>query len=257
MNIDWNKWIIEHLPFSLRRVRVFTLVTVLISPTRRLYQEFVTWSVKTRIKSAGSPQVCMLKRTVKDELGLDVLIEVGNGKPIDFIIRTSFDNVDIERQLFALLDRYKLAGKSYGYENAEIILTGIWSSFVCERAEAWTEWTAHICEKAGNVAEWTGFICEKAGKRENLITVEIIGVGQQLIVTASLPAWNVPVKYSVYKDSQLGGVIDRGTIYYQSTIENERKVFDLDIGTGYIDEERSISLGIDEDELYIYQLKVK
>lgn len=54
---------------------------------------------KMRTKVAGTPQVCMLQKIIRDELGLDVRIEEGNGKPIDFIIKTTFVDVDKERRL--------------------------------------------------------------------------------------------------------------------------------------------------------------
>ena len=111
----------------------YALCVVLVSPVVKLHGEFVTWRTKMRVKTGGTPQVCMLRQIIKDELGIDVLIEEGNGKPIDFIVKTSFVNVDIERQLFALLDRYKLAGKSYGYENAEILYDNRWTAYLCEK----------------------------------------------------------------------------------------------------------------------------
>lgn len=146
--MDWNKWIIERLPRRLRVVGMFVLCVVLTSYIKQLHDEFIEWRRKLRIRMAGTPQVCQLKKIVHDELGLDIQIEEGNGKPIDFIIKTSFVDIDKERRLFALLDRYKLAGKSYGYENAEITLTATWSRFVCERIEV------------KPILTWGGFVCE-------------------------------------------------------------------------------------------------
>lgn len=99
-----------------------------------------------RIKVGGSPQVCMLKKTVYDELGIMVEIAEGDGKPVDFVIRTAFTDTDKERQLFALLDRYKLAGKSYAYENKEITFECVWSGYVCEDNPLDWEWTNYVCE---------------------------------------------------------------------------------------------------------------
>ena len=50
--------------------------------------------------------------------------------------KTSFVNIDMERRLFALLDRYKLAGKSYGYENAEILYDCRWTAYLCEKIKS-------------------------------------------------------------------------------------------------------------------------
>lgn len=86
-----------------------------------------------RVKASGTPQVCILKKLVFDELGIAIDIEEGDGKPVDFIIKTSFADTDKERQLFALLDKYKLAGKSYAYQNNSIVFECAWNRFVCEK----------------------------------------------------------------------------------------------------------------------------
>lgn len=147
--MDWNRWIIERLPRKLRMVGLFALCVVLTSYVRRLHEDYVEWRRKMRIRMAGTPQVCHLRKIVRDELGVDIEIEEGNGKPTDFIIKTAFAGIDKERRLFALLDRYKLAGKSYGYENVKIVLAAIWESYVCERAllEYSLSWTNYTCEK--------------------------------------------------------------------------------------------------------------
>lgn len=146
--MDWGKWVIERLPRKLRMIGMFALCMVLIAHIGQLYDAFMEWRRRLRIRMAGTPQVCQLKKIVHDELGVDIQIEEGNGKPIDFIIKTSFVDIDKERRLFALLDRYKLAGKSYGYENTEIALTSTWNQFVCERVEV------------KPILIWGGFVCE-------------------------------------------------------------------------------------------------
>lgn len=164
--MDWNKWIIERLPRRLRVVGMFALCVVLTSYIKQLHDEFVEWRRRLRIRMAGTPQVCQLKKIVHDEIGLDIQIEEGNGKPIDFIIKTSFVDIDKERRLFALLDRYKLAGKSYGYENAEIALTAIWSRFVCEKMDLHVYWSRFACEQFNVSLQWTGWTCEKVFKKD-------------------------------------------------------------------------------------------
>lgn len=164
--MDWNKWIIERLPRKLRVVGVFALCVAIVSHIKQLYEDFMEWRRKLRIRMAGTPQVCQLKKIVHDELDVDIVIEEGNGKPIDFIIKTSFVDIDKERRLFALLDRYKLAGKSYGYENAEIMLTSTWSRFVCEKMDLRVYWSRFVCEQFNVSVQWTGWICEKEFKKD-------------------------------------------------------------------------------------------
>lgn len=131
--IKWKKWILELLPTGKRTLMMYALCVVLTFPIVKLYGEFTTWRTRMRIKSGATPQTCMLRKIIKDELGVDVLIEESDGKPTDFVIKTSFVNVDVERRLFALLDRYKLAGKSYGYENAKILYDSRWTAYLCEK----------------------------------------------------------------------------------------------------------------------------
>lgn len=146
MDIRWDKWVIEWLPMKLRVRGMCAFCMVLCSPVEHLYVDFSKWRRRMRIKVGGSPQVCMLKKTVYDELGIMVEIAEGDGKPVDFVIRTAFTDTDKERQLFALLDRYKLAGKSYAYENKEITFECVWSGYVCEDNPLDWEWTNYVCE---------------------------------------------------------------------------------------------------------------
>ena len=130
--IFWDKWIMEMLPVRLRTVRLFSLLKVLLSPVTALYEKFLSWRIRMRLKASGTPQACILKRLAFDELGIAIDIEEGDGKPVDFIIKTSFTDTDKERQLFALIDKYKLAGKSYAYSNKAITFDCEWSRYVCE-----------------------------------------------------------------------------------------------------------------------------
>ncbi len=147
--MNWGRWIIERLPKRLRTVTLFTLCMVYTAFIRRGHDEFLEWQKKMKIRMAGSPQACMLKKVIYDELGINIEIEEGNGKPYDFIIKTDFSDVDKERQLFALLNRYKLAGKSYVYENSSVSYLACWDKFVCEKTIAQAEyyWGAFVCER--------------------------------------------------------------------------------------------------------------
>ena len=241
--MKWNRWILELLPGRRRTLMVYALCVVLVSPVVKLYGEFVDWRAKMRVKTGGTPQVCMLRQIIKDELGIDVLIEEGNGKPIDFIIKTSFVNVDMERQLFALLDRYKLAGKSYGYENAEIRYVAGWTKYVCERGELVVEWAEYVCEVAQRTAKWTGYICEQADKKLNTITTQLKGGGFMLEVVSTYPV-NIPMTLYYYRenDSNLYSVEYTGTVQY----------YDLGIGNKVIG--GSFRLSHNEDGEYEYQI---
>lgn len=241
--IKWKKWILELLPTSKRTLMMYALCLVLISPIVKLYGEFIDWRTRMRIKSGATPQTCMLRKIIKDELEIDVLIEEGNGKPTDFIIKTSFVNIDVERRLFALLDRYKLAGKNYGYENAEIRFVVEWTEYVCERGEQIVMWTKYVCEMAQMTAEWTKYVCEQTDKKLNTITTQLKGGGFMLEVVSTYPV-NIPITLYYYRenDSNLYSVEYTGTVQY----------YDLGIGNKVIG--GSFRLSHNEDGEYEYQI---
>lgn len=160
MNINWNRWIMELFPLKMRTVLIFAFSKVLNAHIITLYTEFTKWQKKMRVHAGATPQVCMIKKIVRDEMDIDIQIEEGNGKPVDFIIKTSFSSVDKERQLFAVLERYKLAGKNYGYENAEITLSGVWSQYSCEKGDISSEWKKYNCELSEAIATWEKYVCE-------------------------------------------------------------------------------------------------
>lgn len=148
MKIIWAKWILERLPFSLRVNRIYVFCLLLTEPVRQLHAAFIEWSNKMRNKAGTTSQVCMLKKIANDELGINMEIEEGDGMPYDFIVKTSLTYTDKERQLFALLERYKMAGKSYLYVNELVAYSFSWEDYVCEVCEYSAEWSVSwVCER--------------------------------------------------------------------------------------------------------------
>lgn len=225
--MDWRKWIIERLPERLRVTGMIAVCMVLTLPIRVLYEEFVAWQRKMRTKVAGTPQVCMLEKIIRDELGLDIRIEEGNGKPIDFIIKTDFVDMDKERRLFALLDRYKLAGKSYGYENAGIVITA--------------QWTGFVCELAGMESEWTGFVCETRDKDINKIkinrTANRVSASPEFVLTS-----DIIVTFHGNDSYEISISLNKGSL---NTV-----IKDYAVGQPV----NSVTLNVYEDEKYKYEI---
>lgn len=225
--MDWRKWIIERLPERLRVTGMIAVCMVLTLPIRVLYEEFVAWQRKMRTKVAGTPQVCMLEKIIRDELGLDIRIEEGNGKPIDFIIKTDFVDMDKERRLFALLDRYKLAGKSYGYENAGIVITA--------------QWTGFVCELAGMESKWTGFVCETKDKDINKIkinrTANRVSASPEFVLTS-----DIIVTFHGNDSYEISISLNKGS---QNTV-----LKDYAVGQPV----NSVTLNVYEDEKYKYEI---
>ena len=233
MNINWKKWILERLPFSLRVNRIYVFCLLLTLPIRQLHSSFARWSKKLKGKAGASVQVCMLKKIIYDEIGSNIEIDEGDGKPYDFIVRTSLDNLDGKRRMIALLDRYKAAGKSYMYVNELVSYESLWGEHVCE-----------ICEYS---AEWTsdGWVCEL--RQKEIITIEVDTYywgdkGMALSITSS----GLPREIFVYATGYGGGewVIELPAGYTGPRTFRHNN-FDL------------ARLGVSprEDINYIYQLK--
>lgn len=161
MHINWAKWLLGRLPFALRVNRTYVFCLLFTYPVRRLHASFVEWHKKMRNKTGATPQVCMLRKVIFDELGINIDIEEGSGKPHDFIVKTSLINTDKERQMLALVDRYKMAGKSYLYINEEVSFQMSWSDHICEQCEFSSKW------------DWARYVCEQRSKTEIYITVRL------------------------------------------------------------------------------------
>lgn len=159
MNINWARWILERLPFSLRVNRVYVLCLLFTQPVRLLHASFVAWSGKMRNRAGATAQVCMLKKVIFDELGISIEIEEGDGMPYDFIVKTSLADTDKEQQMLAMLNQHKMAGKSYLYINEMVSYGTTWEDFVCE-----------VCEYS---AVWgTSWVCEQ--KQKEVITIKVL-----------------------------------------------------------------------------------
>lgn len=149
--VNWDKWLIELLPMRKRTISMFALCRVLASPIFDLHHRYEAWLAKMRVKSGCMPLACMLEKMVYDELGINIVIKEGDGKPVDFLIKTSFNDINKERQLFALIERYKMAGKSYAYNNEKISYQNLWCGYVCEQASVSSQWTRYICEQGKKI----------------------------------------------------------------------------------------------------------
>lgn len=149
--IDFNRFILTYLPHSIRRVTIYSILQVLISPVARLYNLFLSFRQEQIIKQSGTSQTIMLKKMVHDQLALDIEIEEDTGLSNDFIVKVASQELDKERQLVALINKYKQAGKSFTLNNAAVVFTQAWGDFVCEIANMNYSWGDFICELAALV----------------------------------------------------------------------------------------------------------
>lgn len=144
--IEWSKYILSILPLTLRRMGIYSLFRVMISPIVLLYNAYLSWRQSQIVKQAGSPQVIMLKKLVYDKLGLVIDIMEDTGKPNDFIVQTDTTDVNVQRRLYALIQSYKLAGKSFTFANQAVQFIQSWSDYVCETLAITQTWGGYVCE---------------------------------------------------------------------------------------------------------------
>lgn len=190
-----------------------------------------------RIKAGGTPQVCMLQKIVRDAIGVDVVIGEGDGKPVDFIIKTSFTDTDKERQLFALLDRYKLAGKSYSYQNESVTYT--------------LDWSEYVCEKASITITWANYVCELQGTPLCIIYVTAQSDTVYLIKPQYAPASNLNVKLEVDGYDHPSGDpfhYERSVTLHKGSTDEVRLPWDCFLPAGFA------SVDITEDGTYNYKV---
>ena len=143
---SWLAYIVNLLPLAIRQSRVVQLMSVLLSPAKTSTDELNTYVADARLRSAATWQVIWLEKLLSDALGYPITITEGTGLPIDFNVSgISYADQTLAR---GLLNRYKLAGKSYVLTFADITLTGQWLNPVCARTTDITltgQWLNPVC----------------------------------------------------------------------------------------------------------------
>lgn len=244
MNINCPKLIGYMLPTVLRQTLISSFMSVFTSPLRGIHDEFSNWKDKMKIMISGTPQVCMLEKIIKDSLDIDIVISEGDGRPVDFIIQTNFLDVDKERQLFALIDRYRLAGKRYEYKNTALTIQTTWGEYVCEQQTVFLE--------------WTGYLCERKYRPERYIYFDFDGTNLTVEIKEPLAS---DMKIEIYRHD-LGPVGDDVI----GPINQYRETFNF--VKGFVGSQRKyfpylyhlmtyITLSPSEDKEYIYKSKIK
>ena len=147
MIIDWVKYIANLLPISIRQPKIVELIRVLLSPSVELADELNSTIDHLRLFASCTTQVCWLQHILRSELGDEsITITEGDGLPTDFIV--TCNNWILETKLKGLLNRFKMAGKSYEFNFTDIDYSVQWSAPVCEKVEPIfsVQWSSPVCE---------------------------------------------------------------------------------------------------------------
>lgn len=129
--MNWSKYILMLLPPALRFVRLFALMEALLSPIVLLYDRFVSWKERKKMQLAATPQAVWLPKIVWEEMKASISVEYSDSIPDFWVVVHDF-NTDIPR-LRTLIERYKLAGKSYNYKFKNVSIVQAWTGFICEK----------------------------------------------------------------------------------------------------------------------------
>lgn len=130
MRIDLYKLIRSLLVTFMRSNRLAELIRVLTREVETAYNQFNVSVPDWMYKINANASIISLQHHIKRELDVDAVITELDGKPVDFLIEvTGF--VD-ESQLRALIDSYKLSGKSYVFKVGSVVYSCQFSNHVCE-----------------------------------------------------------------------------------------------------------------------------
>lgn len=163
MNIDFIKLIIEQTPFILRREAFIEFLISLCNQINQSHNTFLNWGDEAKERAAFSWQTVYLERLLSREFGIPFMIEEADGKPIDFnvIVGSYID----EKRLRAVIDKYKLAGRSYNVTQNNVSLSTRFINHVCERYPAiWNaRFISPVCERedSATIAKFLNHVCER------------------------------------------------------------------------------------------------
>lgn len=246
MRIDWDKYTIESLPHTLRRVGIFSILQVLISQIKTIHASYLSLKSAKIKEQSGNSQVCMLKKMVSDQLNLNIDIVPGTGLPTDFIVKVDSLDTDKERRLVALINKYKLAGKSFTLNNAAVLFTQTFAGYVCE--------------KASLVYNWGGYVCEMAGKEVNVLTIDFwkdVAGNTGFDISAALSPVRVTLVCGIYDPQNQSFIRSVSVTHVRETNDPTPVTVSYPV-VQYLDGElRTIALLTTEDDTYKYELNIE
>lgn len=245
MKIDWDKYTIESLPHTLRRVGIFSILQVLISQIKAIHASYLSLKSAKIKEQSGNSQVCMLKKMVSDQLNLNIDIAPDTGLSNDFIVKVDSLDVDKERRLVALINKYKLAGKSFTLNNAAVVFT---QSFA-----------GYVCEKASLVYGWGGYVCELAGKEVNVLTIDFwkdVAGNTGFDISAALSPVRVTLVCGIYDSYSQTFIKNELVTHIRETQDPTPVTVKYPIVQAEDGELLTIDLLVIEDDQYKYELNI-
>lgn len=129
MQINLIKLIKDVLPTFNRSNKFVQIIFVLIAEARTSFNEFISQVPDWKYKAKANASVLSIQNTIKRELNVDAVITELDGKPVDFLVSvTGFVDFSAVKNL---IDKYKLAGRSYVFETGAVTYFCSFINHVC------------------------------------------------------------------------------------------------------------------------------
>jgi hypothetical protein len=146
MRVDVGKLVQMLLPGKWRNVQLIEWIRSHLVQLPGLQDSFNIWAEEMKFRGNVNASVLSLQKLIERELNALVSIEEMDGKPFDFMVNVA-GNID-ERQLKDLINRYKLAGKSFTFRIGSVAYQAEFSNHVCEDlvSDFTVEFIDHVCE---------------------------------------------------------------------------------------------------------------
>ncbi len=130
MIIDWEKYTRLLLPVKLRTLLLVELIRTMLWQVPRAATAWNVWEKNAWYSANLNASTITLQYLIQREFGVLATIEELDGLPTDFIVNVE-GTVD-EIRLKALIDRYKLAGRSYTFRLGSVVYAASFINHQCE-----------------------------------------------------------------------------------------------------------------------------
>lgn len=246
MIIDWHKYVRLLLPLRMRTQLMIEFVRTLVWQVPQLASQFNVWEQTAIYKGKLTASTMALEKLIEREFGVLATIEELDGQPTDFLVNVA-GPVD-EVRLKALIDQYKLAGRSYAFKLGAVVYT--------------SEFTNHVCEDIIELvtAEWIDHWCEDDG---------VVLIRGSLLKNMQTGAWQIifrasrPVKSDFNISGRIQGADNNGVVFWAGDFvdifpNNASEVtinvtIDVIGGEYYLIDRESVAIDPASDAYYSYE----
>lgn len=151
MFIDWNKYVRILLPSFMRKPVLTEFIRSLTWQVPFLNSAFNVWADSAKYKANVNASVIALEKLIQREFDVLATITELDGQPTDFLV--TIDGTVDDAAVKALVNQFKLAGKSYTFKLGTVSFTASFDNYVCEDIIELlsASFTDYVCEDDGNV----------------------------------------------------------------------------------------------------------